>query len=327
MNSLLMASERGALALLASVWHGLIVLAVVAVALRFLPRLAAATRSLVWTAALMVVVALPFLPAHAGAAATGEGLRLAPWWSLAVAGVWAAMSLVRAAQLLMSGRRLRKIWAEAQAVAGSETLRVKTTIGMRTAVLCVSDEIARPIVIGFFAPKILIPADLYGQLSAGEVDQIVLHEMEHLRRGDDWRNLLQKVAVMLFPLNPALLWIERRLCFERELACDESVLAQTNAPRSYAACLVHLAEAHRLGRQVSLALGAWEQRSELGRRVHGILLQPEAHGGVATFWAGRCRGVDSRDDRGCAWFDAGSATGFVRGGSGDRERTGECGRV
>jgi hypothetical protein len=126
-------------------------------------------------------------------------------------------------------------------------------------------------VVGFFAPRILVPASLYPKLSAAEIDHIVLHEMEHLRRLDDWRNLVQKLAVMLFPLNPALLWIERRLCFERELACDESVLAQTNAPKSYAACLVHLAEERTLGRHLSLALGAWERRSELGRRIHDIL--------------------------------------------------------
>jgi hypothetical protein len=49
----------------------------------------------------------------------------------------------------------------------------------------------------------------------------VLHEMEHLRRGDDWTNLLQKLSLVVFPLNPALIWIERQLCLERELACDD----------------------------------------------------------------------------------------------------------
>ena len=275
MTSLLMTSERGALALFAGIWHGAVLLVVVAIALRLMPRLTAATRSLIWTAALMVIVALPFIPVHQVAGTAGRGLQLAPGWSLAVAAIWLGLSLVRGIQLVMSGARLRTIWAGAEVVAGSEVFHVKTAIGIeRTAVLCVSDAIARPSVIGFFSPRILIPADLYGQLSAGEIEQIVLHEMEHLRRGDDWRNLLQKVAVMLFPLNPALLWIERRLCFERELACDESVLAQTQAPKSYAACLVHLAESHRIGRQISLALGAWERRSELTRRVYGILASP-----------------------------------------------------
>jgi hypothetical protein len=101
--------------------------------------------------------------------------------------------------------------------------------------------------------------------------QIVLHELEHLRRRDDWLNLIQKIGLVLFPLNPALLWIERRLCFERELACDDGVLRRTRAPKAYATCLTTLAE-HRLVRRAqSLSLGAWERQSEVSRRVYSIL--------------------------------------------------------
>jgi len=278
MNPLLLACcERMASALFADIWHAALLLGVVALTLRLLPVLTAATRSLIWTAALLMIVAMPFLPAQPSQAFermidAGRGIHLNPVWSLCIAAAWLVFSIVRAAQLSMSALRLRIIATGAVPVSGATKATVATSFGFRrSATLCVSDEVARPSVIGFFSPRILVPRDLYPKLSAEEIDQIVLHEMEHLRRGDDWRNLVQKLAVMLFPLNPALLWIERRLCFERELACDESVLAHTHAPKSYAACLVHLAEERSLGRQLSLALGAWERRSELGRRVHGIL--------------------------------------------------------
>ena len=97
-----------------------------------------------------------------------------------------------------------------------------TFLGRRAAALCVSDEVDRPSVVGFFAPRILVPAALLERLSADELRQIVLHEMEHLRRGDDWTNLLQKLSLVVFPLNPALIWIERQLCVERELASRRS---------------------------------------------------------------------------------------------------------
>jgi hypothetical protein len=134
----------------------------------------------------------------------------------------------------------------------------------------------RPGVIGFLAPRILIPEWLFARLSPAELDQIVLHETEHLRRGDDWTNLLQKLVLILFPLSPALIWMERRLCTEREMACDEGVIRRTQAPRAYAECLASLAERgleHRghglaLG---ALSLGAWQRRPELVRRVHSIL--------------------------------------------------------
>jgi hypothetical protein len=98
--------------------------------------------------------------------------------------------------------------------------------------------------------------------------------MEHLRRGDDWTNLLQKAALVLFPLNPALLWVERRLCAERELACDDSVLRSNSGRKAYAVCLTRLAEYSMLRRSFSLVLGAWERQSELVRRVHRILRRP-----------------------------------------------------
>ncbi len=133
--------------------------------------------------------------------------------------------------------------------------------------------------IGFFAPRILIPEWLFDRLTPAELEQVVLHEAEHLRRHDDWINLLQKFALVLFPLNPALAWMERRLCREREMACDEGVVCKTQAPRAYAACLTSLAErglARNLDRNLdrraeALSLAAWRRRPELVRRVHSIL--------------------------------------------------------
>jgi len=139
--------------------------------------------------------------------------------------------------------------------------------------ICTTEMQDRPSVIGFLAPRILIPNWLTGRLTADELVQIVLHEAEHLRRCDDWTNLVQKLVLVAFPLNPALAWMEHRLCCEREMACDEGVVRITNSPRAYAACLASLAE-HGLERRAeALSLGAWQKRSELVHRVHGILLR------------------------------------------------------
>jgi beta-lactamase regulating signal transducer with metallopeptidase domain len=244
-----------------------------------LPPMSAALRSILWTGVLLVVTLLPFLPAGSAVVTAGHAatytLRFAPMWSVAIASTWMLASLVRGAALVAASLRLRRIWrsavpVDAEFLPAPNTLQ--TSAGrVRHASLCLSTEVSRPSIIGFFSPRILIPAALYAKLSSTELDHIVLHEMEHLRRRDDWRNLVQKLALVIFPLNPALLWIDRRLAVERELACDESVLEATRSPKSYASCLVHLAEESVLGRHLSLALGAWERRSELARRVRAIL--------------------------------------------------------
>jgi len=146
--------------------------------------------------------------------------------------------------------------------------------GRRVVRLCASDEVSVPSVVGFFRPLILLPPGLLRSVSADDLRQILLHEMEHLRRGDDWTNLLQKVSLVLFPVNPVLLWVERRLCVERELACDDGVLRATGARKAYATCLANLAEQSLARRGALLALGAWERQSELARRVTRILRAP-----------------------------------------------------
>jgi len=116
---------------------------------------------------------------------------------------------------------------------------------------------------------------------------VALHEAEHLRRRDDWTNLLQKISLVLFPLNPALAWMERRLCREREMACDEGVVRRTQAPRAYAACLTSLAERSLKRRAQALSLGAFGRRPELVHRVHSILWRKRAlHPLAARAWVG-----------------------------------------
>jgi hypothetical protein len=179
--------------------------------------------------------------------------------------------------------RLRRLWKAARPVEATETLvsALKSVRGGRVTI-CTTEMQDRPSVIGFLAPRILIPNWLTGRLTADELEQIVLHEAEHLRRCDDWTNLVQKLVLVAFPLNPALAWMEHRLCREREMTCDEGVVRITNAPRAYAACLASLAE-HGLERRAeALSLGAWQKRSELVHRVHGILLRKRGMSRVAA---------------------------------------------
>jgi BlaR1 peptidase M56 len=255
-------------------WQGVVLAAGVAICLRVVPKTTAAVRFAIWTAVFAVLAFLPLLHLYASRAegdlpARGTVVHLDVRWSFAIAAVWLIVSLVRAAKLVMSAVRLRAIWKRATPVDGFDALL--STAGFRGVVLCTSSDVDRPSVIGFLSPRILIPDDLFSLLTPIELEQIVLHEIGHLRRADDWLNLLQKVSLVVIPLNPVLIWIERKLCLERELACDDDVLKLTKAPKAYATCLTNLAE-HRLGRRVAaLSLGAWERRSELTRRVHSIL--------------------------------------------------------
>ncbi len=266
-------------ALVSAVWQGALLAALVGISLRFFPRLSAAARSIIWLNVFILLAFLHLVPFVAGNQAGPRralhAVQLDLRWSLAVAGFWLALSIYRAGQLVVSGIHLRALAGRATAIEVEANLESLLHAPFNRRVrLCASDEVARPSVLGFFRPRILVPPALLEALSPQELRQVVIHEMEHLRRGDDWTNLLQKLALVLFPLNPALLWVERRLCAERELACDDRVLQAGSGRKAYALCLTHLAEFSLMRRGFSLVLGAWERRPELVRRVQRILTQP-----------------------------------------------------
>ena len=222
-------SAGAASALLAAVWEGSLLAALVWLALRLLPRLSPSARSVVWLNVFILMALLHLVPLFTGAVAASQplaahALRLDPRWSLALAAVWLVFSLFRAGQLAAGALHLRRLGRRAQPLpVAAEIARLLQNHG-RPVELCSCADVTRPSVLGFFRPRILIPPGLVERLSPVELKQVVLHEMEHLRRGDDWANLIQKLALVLFPLNPALAWVERRLCAERELACDDRVL-------------------------------------------------------------------------------------------------------
>jgi len=269
-------SAAAASALFSAIWEGAVVAVCVALCLRMLPRLSAAFRSLIWLAVFFFLILLhigPSFSGRPGSAGPVHAIYLDVGWSAAVVVLWAMLSLLRGTQLILSAVRLARLANRATPLAHDPALLAMIE-GGRAATLCTSVEVERPSVFGFFCPRILIPPALIEKLSASELRQVVLHELEHLRRRDDWTNLFQKAALVLFPLNPALLWVERRLCAERELACDDRVLRSIAAPKAYAICLTRLAEFSMIQRSLSLVLGAWERQSELVRRVHRLLHRP-----------------------------------------------------
>src|SRR6185437_8719850 len=258
-----------------TLWQGTILAVALAICLRFAPRISAADRFRAWAAGFAVLAALPFLPLlqaiHFGASSASASVAAAPaakaWldldprWAVGIAVLWLAASTWRTIDLVLHSFWLRKIWKEAEPI---EFDGAQVEVGS-------TRKLDRPSVIGFFRPRVLIPSWLLARLTAAELEQVVLHETQHLRRRDDWTNLLQKLALILFPLNPALAWMERQLCQEREMACDDAVVRATGKPRAYAACLANLAERGLERRREALTLGTWRKRPELVGPVHRIL--------------------------------------------------------
>ena len=273
----------GAHVFFAGLWQSAVLILAVAFALRLCSRVGAQLRFAVWGVAFVVLLATPLLNllAHSSPSSTLVAtVQLIETWVYAIATLWAVLMAARAAQLIVHLCRVRVTWKRATPISADAKVLTVLQRSRRSVELCASADIDSPCVIGFWSPRLLVPEWQLSKLSPEDMRQIVLHELEHLRRRDDWVNLMQKVGLVLFPLNPGLLWVDHKLAVERELACDAGVVASTTQPFEYARCLTRLAEHRSQYRKLALSLAAWSRQSELGRRVLS-LVQP------ANTWSAR----------------------------------------
>jgi beta-lactamase regulating signal transducer with metallopeptidase domain len=287
--------------LIASIWQGLLLTAVAWAALRLASGLRASTRFTLWMIVFLLVALLPCFaigrglfgaaPSLASPAPPTFSLHLNVAWAFALEVVWAFASLFSLGRLFLSGREMSALLRHSVPVPfhalDEEIQSVVTRSGKRSVEVRLSDAVDAPSVIGFFRPAVVVPRSLWSELAPNDMKQILLHEVAHLERGDDWTNLLQKLLRALSPLNPALVWAERHLCREREQACDDAVLDAAGNPRAYATCLTKLAENKLLRQVTSLAPGFWQRHSELAGRVENILhrrrnLGPVFSGGLVA---------------------------------------------
>ena len=193
----------------------------------------------------------------------------------ALAMVWMMFSLALLARLAAGYWVLRRLKSGATPASPDWQLRFSrlcATHGVRRQPqLLVSSHVNGPMSLGFLRPTIVIPCMLFETLSHSELQQIVLHEIAHLHRRDDWSNLAQRLIEAALPIQPAVYWLGYQMSLAREMACDDWVIAATGTPRPYAAALTKVAEFSQWRRAGVLAAGAAGNRSQLFRRVRQML--------------------------------------------------------
>ncbi|HKW02592.1 MAG TPA: M56 family metallopeptidase [Vicinamibacterales bacterium] len=131
-----------------------------------------------------------------------------------------------------------------------------------------------PMTFGVFRPTIVLPLDARAWKTEDLVRAIV-HELEHVRRGDWATQCLARIACAFYWFHP-LVWIARQqLALEAERACDDAVVSRSDAT-AYADQLVDLAERLTVARHQPLL--AMANRSDLAARVTAVLDARQARG-------------------------------------------------
>jgi beta-lactamase regulating signal transducer with metallopeptidase domain len=292
-------------------WEAIAVAAGLALLLRVARGTNAATRHVLWWAVLAVVVLLPAIPRHpaeppsqpavftevnspvadsaASEAPVSEPAAPAPrsplelptgTWPNWVLAAWCLAAFVQLARTVWSYRFLRRLKRNARPAPAA--LRRNFDAWMlscqvhRPARLLISPDIASPMAVGFRAPAVILPERLLPQFAGDELDHVLLHELAHIARRDDWTNLAARIAGGLLALHPVALWMLRQIDREREMACDDWVVAMTGEARPYANSLARLFEICRRGGAAprpahALASGMATRASQLGERIRMLL--------------------------------------------------------
>lgn len=88
----------------------------------------------------------------------------------------------------------------------------------------VSDVIDQPLLAGLTTPVILLPAELVERLDVHRLVPICAHELAHLKRGDNWRLLVEHLLGGLFWMVPPFAAIRARAAATREELSDALAL-------------------------------------------------------------------------------------------------------
>lgn len=140
--------------------------------------------------------------------------------------------------------------------------------------LVVVDAAITPFVTGW-QPTIVLPRSLADETQRQAAEIAVVHELIHVRRGDERDRFVGELLTVALWFNPALKAIESRLSHARELACDAEALKEIGGRaqrRAYARAMIDAAKA---GLRPAPCLSAFGPDNKRNRemRIKAILSQ------------------------------------------------------
>ena len=265
-----------------SLWQSALIVLVVAAALRVF-RTSASTRAAVWFAVLMQTALLPFLSWNPGrpaenslAPATVVDTTFVPariarevpeipaTTARLILLIWAGGACIQGFRLAAGLTRLRQWKRDAMAIPNRLKFPRDARVGS-------SDHCETPVVIGFLRPMVLLPTRMAFSVKPADINRILRHEIAHILRRDDWMQLAQRMAEAFLFFHPVILWIGRRLALEREIACDDHVIANNAESRIYAKSLIRFAQTMSSFSAPATAPAVFSRKNQLSRRIDMLL--------------------------------------------------------
>jgi len=170
--------------------------------------------------------------------------------SAALAVVYAAGVLLLLARLAVERFALRRFTRASRQVTDPAWRRLLDDASDsiagngRVIRLLQSDRDVMPLTFGTLAPVVVLPASA-DEWTEDRRRAVLLHELAHTVRADCLIQRLTACACALYWPHPGVWYAARHLRAERELACDDRVIAAGARARDYAGHLLEIAPAFR----------------------------------------------------------------------------------
>lgn len=193
-------------------------------------------------------------------------------WAVAL---WLAGVIVMSGRVCLDWWQVRRLtWIGVERLPAEWDARVNDLVrafGVSRPVRVLRSTVVRvPAVIGWLRPVVLIPAAALAGLSGRQLELIIAHELAHIRRADYLVNLLQVFIETVLFYHPAVRWMSNRVRQERELCCDDAVIATCGDTLTYAQALTQLEVQRQAGFQTALAASG----GQLSKRIYRMLERP-----------------------------------------------------
>ena len=164
-------------------------------------------------------------------------MELASWLFTA----WACIVFLQIGKCVRRRYALSRLLHRSKPASDEEQQRLTQLakrLNLSKQVLLRSCDDVAPFVTGLAYPTIVLPQD-HG-FSPERFDQVIIHELAHVKRNDLlWVWITESTRMLLF-FHPLAHWLSHRANICREVACDEHVLSTGSDRRTYAQTLLQI---------------------------------------------------------------------------------------
>ncbi len=194
--------------------------------------------------------------------------------SVAITGIYLAGVAALLLFLAVERRTLRRLARSSTIVTDADWIRTVTECAAALRVarpvrLLRSRERNVPMAFGTRRPSIVVPA-IADTWDDDRRRAVLLHELAHVARYDCLTQMLTAGVCAMYWFHPAVWWTARRARIERELACDDRVIAVGTGPREYAGHLLEIAYSFGGHRAPALAVTMARPRQLEGRMLAAL---------------------------------------------------------